>query len=216
MAPAANNAKPNQPNVHDYDALYQPTFIDVTSSRYNNVGFCLIGISVVIMILQAFGVQPAWVWKRADDVTTILFTIELGIRLFEKGYLFFTEEAEKSWNFFDTLVVAISLFSMIMAAKAAEAESHGGGTDHSAAMQKMKALRTLRLLRLFRLFRFCKGIDKVNNAVDLFLNGILAIFITLIVVAAFTALIITMVVALWAGGKAWLRDHALPELPKID
>jgi len=74
------------------------------------------------MILQNLKIGPQWVWTLADNVTTVLFTFELLVRVFEKGYLFFVEE-DKYWNFFDTLVVFISVGSMVITIRAAEAES---------------------------------------------------------------------------------------------
>lgn len=218
-----------QPNAVDYESLYQPTCIDVTGTKWERFGYALIFTSTIIMSLQALHVGPQWIWTMADDVTTILFTFELVIRMFEKGYLFFEEE-EKNWNFFDTLVVAISLGSMILAGKgsASEGSSHqckhghshckdneGGGAS-AASMQKIKMMRTLRLLRLLRLLRFFKGIEKVNQIVDLFLKFLQLAFLGAIVLAALVALILTMFVAVGAGTKAWLRVHTLPKMPKFE
>merc|ERR1719422_1314565 len=133
--------------------------------------------------------------------------------MFEKGYLFCTEQ-EKNWNFFDTLVVAISIFSMVVSAKAAQ---NNDGSHHSSnnAMNKMKALRTLRLLRLLRLFRVLKGcpIEKVNNFLDGALNLVVMTFIAITVAVAVVALLSTLGIACVAGAKAWLRTHHLPDMP---
>mmetsp|Transcript_166300 Transcript_166300/g.534072 ORF Transcript_166300/g.534072 Transcript_166300/m.534072 type:complete len:159 (+) Transcript_166300:129-605(+) len=146
----------------DLESEYQPTFINVEGPRWEKFGYALIGGSTCIMLFQAIGFGPSWVWKEADDISTVLFTFELFVRIFEKGYLFCTEQ-EKNWNFFDSLVVAISIFSMAISAKAAAdagAANGHGSTANNAAMNKMKALRTLRLLRLLRLFRIFRGIEK--------------------------------------------------------
>mmetsp|Transcript_8937 Transcript_8937/g.15778 ORF Transcript_8937/g.15778 Transcript_8937/m.15778 type:complete len:209 (-) Transcript_8937:38-664(-) len=199
------------------EALYQPTCLNVQGQRWTNFGYILIGGSTVIMTCQALGLGPGWIWKKADDCTTILFTFELLVRIFEKGYLFFVED-DKNWNFFDALVVAISLFSMIMAQQAASASNgHGGGpASNSTAMNKMKVLRTLRLLRLLRLFRVFKGVEEVNRFVELLLNSVRMVFLSLIVAVAGIALLATVTIACGAGAKAWLRTHTLPSLPKID
>mmetsp|Transcript_101950 Transcript_101950/g.287748 ORF Transcript_101950/g.287748 Transcript_101950/m.287748 type:complete len:212 (-) Transcript_101950:182-817(-) len=202
----------------DYESVYQPTFVNVQGPKWEKLGYSLIGGSTVIMILQAAALGPAWVWERADDVTTVLFTFELFVRIFEKGYLFFTEN-ERNWNFFDSLVVAISLFSMVLSAKTAQSQQAGkpgSGGGGGGAMKQMKVLRTLRLLRLLRLCRVFKGIEKVNNSVDTLLEGAAKIFVSIIVLCALLALIATMVVALFAGAKAWLREHTLPDMPKIE
>eukprot|EP00927_Polykrikos_kofoidii_P047660 TRINITY_DN41931_c0_g1_i1.p1 TRINITY_DN41931_c0_g1~~TRINITY_DN41931_c0_g1_i1.p1 ORF type:complete len:190 (-),score=16.64 TRINITY_DN41931_c0_g1_i1:155-724(-) len=177
-----------------YERVYQPHFIDVSAKPWEKFGYALITISTVIMVVQACGAGPIWLWERADDVMTILFTFELLMRIFEKGYLFFTD-VEKNWNFFDTLVVAISLFSMVIAAK---------------------VLRTLRLLRLLRVFRIFKSIDKVNLLVDMLLESVAIVFLGAIAMCALLALVSTVSVAFLAGGKAWLRTHELPRLPHID
>eukprot|EP00927_Polykrikos_kofoidii_P047661 TRINITY_DN41931_c0_g1_i2.p1 TRINITY_DN41931_c0_g1~~TRINITY_DN41931_c0_g1_i2.p1 ORF type:complete len:214 (-),score=22.24 TRINITY_DN41931_c0_g1_i2:155-796(-) len=201
-----------------YERVYQPHFIDVSAKPWEKFGYALITISTVIMVVQACGAGPIWLWERADDVMTILFTFELLMRIFEKGYLFFTD-VEKNWNFFDTLVVAISLFSMVIAAKAARHQGHGKQSvedGSGGAMKQMKVLRTLRLLRLLRVFRIFKSIDKVNLLVDMLLESVAIVFLGAIAMCALLALVSTVSVAFLAGGKAWLRTHELPRLPHID
>jgi len=201
----------------DDEALYQPTCVDVEGVKWEKFGYILIACSTVIMTMQALGLGPSWVWVIADDATTILFTFELLVRVFEKGYLFFTEH-EKNWNFFDSLVVAISLFSMMVAAKAAQdaASAGHGSSSNNGAMNKMKVLRTLRLLRLLRLFRVFKGIDKVNQFVDLGLNTVGVAFIAMTVGIGIICIMSTTCIAIWAAGGAWLRTHQLPALPQIE
>mmetsp|Transcript_82282 Transcript_82282/g.209122 ORF Transcript_82282/g.209122 Transcript_82282/m.209122 type:complete len:213 (-) Transcript_82282:227-865(-) len=202
----------------DPESEYQPTCINVEGPRWEKFGYALIGGSTIIMICQAIGFGPAMVWKTADDVSTVLFTIELFVRIFEKGYLFCTEQ-DKNWNFFDSLVVAISIFSMIIAAKSAadNATSKGhGGTGNSAAMNKMKALRTLRLLRLLRLFRIFRGVEKVQLYVDSALSMVAMTFISIIIFVSGVLLILTFCTSIWVAATAWLRVHDLPSLPSIE
>ncbi|CAE7033184.1 SCN10A [Symbiodinium natans] len=194
------------------EALYQPTCLNVQGARWTNFGYALIGGSTIIMACQSLGIGPNWIWKSADDATTVLFTFELLVRIFEKGYLFFVED-DKNWNFFDALVVAISLFSMVMSQQAAA--SANGQAPNGAAMQKMKVLRTLRLLRLLRLFRVFKGVEEVNRFVELLLNSVRTVFLSMVIVAAGVALVATAIIACGATAKAWLRDHSLPKLPEI-
>mmetsp|Transcript_122028 Transcript_122028/g.352617 ORF Transcript_122028/g.352617 Transcript_122028/m.352617 type:complete len:213 (+) Transcript_122028:133-771(+) len=200
----------------DYEALYQPTCVNVEGPRWERFGYILIACSTVIMVMQGIGLGAPWVWKRADDISTVLFTLELLMRVFEKGYLFFTE-AEKHWNFFDSLVVAISLFSMVLAAKAQEAvDTQGHKHSGSMAMNKMKVLRTLRLLRLLRLFRVFKSVEKVNQLVDGALNTVGMMFVGMIVVSAVLFLLMTAGIAIFAAATSWLRVNDLPELPRIE
>jgi len=203
--------------LEQYEKVYQVKCVDVEGKQFEVFGYVLIGASTIIMALQAFGIGPADMWKRADDVTTVLFTIELLVRIAEKGYLFFME-SERHWNFFDSVVVAISLFSMIVAANAsADAAAGGGhGGGNSAGMNKMKMLRTLRLLRLCRLCRIFKGIANVNKVVDIGLQTVGVLFLVLVVITSFLALFVTMAVAFWAGGKAWLKNNSLPQMPSVE
>jgi len=203
--------------LEKYEKVYQVTCIDVEGKRWEAFGYVLIGASTLIMALQAFGLGPATVWKRADDVTTVLFTFELCVRIVEKGYLFFME-AERHWNFFDSVVVAISLFSMILSAKASADAAAGGGHGgaSSAGMNKMKMLRTLRLLRLCRLCRIFKGIANVNKFVDVALQTVGALFLIMVVSISVLALFLTLAIACFTGAKAWLETHSLPKLPKVD
>uniref|UniRef100_A0A7S1SHH2 Ion transport domain-containing protein n=1 Tax=Alexandrium catenella TaxID=2925 RepID=A0A7S1SHH2_ALECA len=209
MASAPNAAQA----LAEYEQIYQPKVFNVKGSRWTNWGYVLIGCSTVIMAMQAAGLGPAEIWKRADDVTTVLFTFELLFRIYELEYEFFVGE-ERNWNFFDTLVVAISIASMAISAWAAQDASGKGG--NSLAMNKMKVLRALRLLRLFRIFRALKSVEKVNQCVETLLTGLVKVFVGFVTVVALSALLLTMGVAAFAGGKAWLREHALPTMPQID
>lgn len=219
-------ATPSAEDKEKYQDPYQSSVIDVNGTHWSVFGNALIGFSTFIMIFQNLKIGPQWVWTIADDVTTVLFTFELLVRVLEKGYLFVVEEG-KYWNFFDTLVVGISLGSMIVTLQAGpnnhhedlarvhhkgdESEEGSGG----GAASKLKVLRVLRLLRLLRLLRVLKGIEKVTGVVDLFLKGVAYSFIGILVSCGMVALIMTMTVALGAGGTAWLKVHHLPSLPKI-
>eukprot|EP00747_Dinoflagellata_sp_TGD_P207362 gnl/TRDRNA2_/TRDRNA2_80933_c0_seq2.p1 gnl/TRDRNA2_/TRDRNA2_80933_c0~~gnl/TRDRNA2_/TRDRNA2_80933_c0_seq2.p1 ORF type:complete len:205 (+),score=33.83 gnl/TRDRNA2_/TRDRNA2_80933_c0_seq2:43-657(+) len=203
------------PDEIDIESLYQPTCINVTSTRWDKFGYVLIFTSTAIMLFSGVGVGPKWIWKRADDVTTVLFTFELGTRMFEKGYLFYTEE-ERNWNFFDTLVVAISIMSMLIAWSAGGGAGSQHGDNAGAAMKKFKALRTLRLLRLLRLLRFLKGIGWVNDFVDVFLRSLVTAILSIVIFVSIVGLAATVMISLFMGAKAWLAVHELPKLPKID
>eukprot|EP00427_Karlodinium_veneficum_P038772 CAMPEP_0169275738 /NCGR_PEP_ID=MMETSP1016-20121227/52569_1 /TAXON_ID=342587 /ORGANISM="Karlodinium micrum, Strain CCMP2283" /LENGTH=197 /DNA_ID=CAMNT_0009362687 /DNA_START=37 /DNA_END=627 /DNA_ORIENTATION=- len=196
--------QPSSDQRDQFESAYQKTCIDVTGKEWDLFGNVLIGISTLIMTLQFAGIGPQWVWKITDDCTTVLFTFELLIRVFEKGYLFFVEEG-KYWNFFDTLVVTISLGSMIMMAKSGKNDKHhhGGGGGGGGAANKIKLLRTLRLLRLLRLLRVFKGVEKVNHGVEAFLKSLTWSFIALIVIAAMVAMLATVAIAIWAAAHAW-------------
>lgn len=213
-------ATPSVEDKEKYESPYQVTLIDVTSTRWDHFGNGLICISTIIMALTNLKIGPQWIWTLADNVTTVLFTFELLVRVCEKGYLFFVEEG-KYWNFFDTLVVTISLGSMIITMKTQDNEhrghhhKHGHGQGGGAA-SKLKVLRVLRLLRLLRLLRVLKGIEKVTSFVDVFLRSVAWSFIFIIVATAMISLLMTMLVGLWAGGKAWLKVHTLPSLPRIE
>jgi len=209
---------PSGVDLDAYEALYQPTCVNVEGQQWAYFGYGLIFGSTVIMLFQSLAIGPDVLWKRCDDCTTVLFTFELLVRIFEKGYLFFTEQ-EKNWNVFDSLVVSISVFSMIVSIKVAQEQEdnpdgHGGGANSS--MKNLKALRTLRLLRLLRLFKVFKGIEKVNLAVEGLLNGVVMGLIGFAGITAALAMIMTLTVSFSLGGRAWLRTNHLPSMPKID
>lgn len=190
--------------------------MNVNGSKFERFGYVLIGFSTVIMALQAASLGPPTVWERADDITTVLFALELIVRIFEKGHLFFTEP-ERNWNFLDSLVVLISLCNMVLSLATGDASETGSqGQSSGGAMKQMKALRTLRLLRLLRLCRVFKGIEKVNHIVDHALEGAIHVFVVVIFSVAVLALLATASVACFAGAKAWLTQHTLPEMPKIE
>mmetsp|Transcript_30474 Transcript_30474/g.61360 ORF Transcript_30474/g.61360 Transcript_30474/m.61360 type:complete len:80 (-) Transcript_30474:128-367(-) len=59
---------------------------------------------------------------------------------------------------------------------------------------------------------------KVFNVkcVEALLTGLVKVFVVIVTVVALSALVVTVGVACFVGGKAWLREHALPELPQVD
>jgi len=171
-----------------------------------------------------------------DDCTTVLFTFELLTRIVEKGALFFTEE-ERNWNFFDSMVVGISLTTLLMAHLGSHEKAHGPkidplmaeGMDHDqlkrltakkhtgagANLAQVKALRTLRLLRLLRLLRFLRSVGQVTFAVDYFLRLIVIAFVSVTIVISLFALLVTLFAGMGTFGIAWLRVNDLPKLPTI-
>lgn len=201
---------------------YKKTCVNVNGKPWEYFGYSLIAFSTFIMICQSSGFGASWVWKTADDVSTVLFTLELGTRMFEKGYLFFFTEdlEEKNWNFFDTLVVAISLGSMVITRSARTTAGNCSGdkgceSTGSDTMNKIKLLRTLRLLRLLRLLKVFKGAEKVDKLVGCFLAVLQRAFLVLIVVAGLLLVTVTMVITTWAGAKAWLATSLPSGTPII-
>lgn len=217
-------------------ALYTPSFINVEGDKWAMFGYGLITLSTCNMILQGLKIPPAWLWPFIDDCTTVCFTFELLTRIVEKGPLFFTEE-EKNWNFFDSMVVGISLTTMLINHLGSHEKAHGPRIDPQMAkgmdkdqlkkltakkhtggganLAQVKALRTLRLLRLLRLLRFLRSVGQVTFAVDYFLRLIVVVFVSVTVVISLAALLVTLFAGMGAFGVAWLRVNDLPKMPTI-
>ncbi|CAK0888866.1 unnamed protein product, partial [Prorocentrum cordatum] len=89
---------------------------------------------------------------------TALFAVELSIRLGAEGLRFFHGRSSNAfWNYFDTAIVAISLFEVFL-----EVASllDGGGTDWAnlRVLRIMRITRLLRVIRVTRIFRYVRAL----------------------------------------------------------
>lgn len=111
----------------------------------------LISLNALLIFIQAF---PATGFERefaiADDVVSVLFVLELAIKMSHfgvRGYF------ESHWNKFDFFLVLVSLPSII---------THFL-PEGSTQMVNLSMLLALRVFRVFKFFRFIKFFPRVEH-----------------------------------------------------
>jgi len=86
---------------------------------------------------------------------TVVFSIELGIRVWGHKYYFFVDEetgTPHGFNLFEFLVVAAAVVDMVLTI----AQPEGGGSSFAGALSVLRILRLSRLSRVLKLFRSLK------------------------------------------------------------
>jgi len=107
-------------------------------------------------------------FRVIETIFCVIFTIELGVRLFIHRLRFFCMASWK-WNIFDFLVVSMQLTEVLVRAAA-------GGDDDEVSLSSnfkfMNLLRFLRLFRILRLFRLVNVVQELNKLVYLIIGSL--------------------------------------------
>ena len=122
------------------------------------------------------GTRTANILEQFDYAFVIIFTVELGINAF--GH-FFREFINDAWNWFDTIVVVISLVSKF-----------------SSGSPGLNVLRTTRAFRVFRLFKRLKSLRQIMGAITMSLPAVCNAF--------FLVILMTMIYAIM--GTTFIKD----------
>jgi voltage-gated sodium channel len=121
------------------------------------------------------GTAASDVLEKFDYAFVMIFTVELAINLFAT---FFWEFILDPWNWFDTIVVVISLISQF-----------------SAGDPGLNVLRTTRAFRVFRLFKRLKSLRQIIRAINQSLPAVCNAF--------FLVILMTMIYAIM--GTTFIR-----------
>ena len=113
----------------------------VANPAFDRVVLILIAISSISLALDNPLLDPdsalANSLSEIEVVTTILFTVEMALKVCAHGFFFMPGSyLRNSWNVLDFIVVVISVFQLF--------------TDSSGSLQGLKSLRALRALRPLR------------------------------------------------------------------
>lgn len=116
--------------------------------------------AVIFMNTVLIGVQVAFIQYRSiaanfeyiDCAFTVLYTIEMCMRIKERGWGFFLAPKTRLWNIFDLSITAMSDIDSLLVIT-------GGGGDHGEEVCRI--FRILRLLRVFRAVRFLGDVEYV-------------------------------------------------------
>lgn len=152
--------------------------VNVVAKIFDSVIMTLIIISSITLVIGG-PVQdpndPVIVFlSYLDNCFTVLFTIEMLIKVIALGFFTTNEKMSKKgftayivnpWNILDFIVVLASLFDFVVTIQMALAA--GGDSDSSSlqgSLQSLKALRALRALRPLRMISRDPGMKLIVNA----------------------------------------------------
>lgn len=113
-------------------------------------------------------------------IFTAIFIAEAALKIFVFGLAYF----HTSWNKFDFFVVIASILDIALSSQQEAAEIAPGGrqqsqTALSIAPQLARVLRVLRVSRVLRIANHYKGLQQLFNTIMLSLNGLLNVFMLL-------------------------------------
>ena len=94
-------------------------------------------------------------WQWIEVVFTLVFCVEILVRIRLVGLKYYFCGTESTWNYFDIFLVFAGLIDILLTSVVAESEA--------AATQLLRACRLVRLTRMFRVFRFKFIKDRCGN-----------------------------------------------------
>eukprot|EP00746_Dinoflagellata_sp_MGD_P001574 gnl/MRDRNA2_/MRDRNA2_102986_c0_seq1.p1 gnl/MRDRNA2_/MRDRNA2_102986_c0~~gnl/MRDRNA2_/MRDRNA2_102986_c0_seq1.p1 ORF type:complete len:622 (-),score=92.82 gnl/MRDRNA2_/MRDRNA2_102986_c0_seq1:9-1874(-) len=128
----------------------------VLSRRFNVVFTMLIIINAIYIGIETdnnLDDAAASGWFAGEMIFTVLFSVELVLRLYGLRLFFFRD----AWNLFDLVLVVMGVIDTFILSMARSMASDGAKKDESLnVFMAMRVVRLLRLARIFRLLRFFK------------------------------------------------------------
>ncbi|CAK9053178.1 Sodium channel protein type 11 subunit alpha (NaN) (Sensory neuron sodium channel 2) (Sodium channel protein type XI subunit alpha) (Voltage-gated sodium channel subunit alpha Nav1.9), partial [Durusdinium trenchii] len=102
---------------------------------------------------------PRW-FGVCNGIVVILFTLELGISLYAQGCRTFFCGRERWWNFFDLVIILLSLFESVLDfwVESTSSASQGVSASHLRFVRTVRLARALRGIRVMRLLRYVSAL----------------------------------------------------------
>eukprot|EP00928_Gymnodinium_smaydae_P096746 TRINITY_DN8608_c0_g1_i1.p1 TRINITY_DN8608_c0_g1~~TRINITY_DN8608_c0_g1_i1.p1 ORF type:complete len:625 (-),score=112.80 TRINITY_DN8608_c0_g1_i1:359-2170(-) len=152
-APGAPPAAPTLPESHTLlERLVRNPKFDMGIASVVMVNSILIGLKIDE---EALGVEPYDGYTYIEYCCSAVFAMELFVRLIV-NQKYFLCGPQKYWAFFDCILVAMSIFEVILVV------SIGGAKGLGNAAPMAKALKIARMARIFRIFRMCRFLTKIR------------------------------------------------------
>eukprot|EP00929_Paragymnodinium_shiwhaense_P016484 TRINITY_DN12487_c0_g1_i1.p1 TRINITY_DN12487_c0_g1~~TRINITY_DN12487_c0_g1_i1.p1 ORF type:complete len:818 (+),score=177.56 TRINITY_DN12487_c0_g1_i1:176-2629(+) len=118
---------------------------------------------------------------------TILFSLELALRLIGDGEHFFQVSEDLKWNCFDSFMVGCSLIEIIVQyATPAGGEGSGGLAGTGRVLRVLRVLRLARIMRIGRLLRYASSFRQMSYSIQASLPTLIsAVFLIFLVIYVF-------------------------------
>lgn len=119
----------------------------------------ILGIEVDVSTTLGQDDIPRW-FGVCNGIVVILFTLELGISLYAQGCRTFFCGRERWWNFFDLVIILLSLFESVLDfwVESTSSASQGVSASHLRFVRTVRLARALRGIRVMRLLRYVSAL----------------------------------------------------------
>lgn len=139
------------------------TLLFVSAPFYDNFVLLIVMANTILMAMSGFVNTDGDPYSTISLAFSILFAIDLGVKVFAYGIAFFSDVM----NLFDSAVVVISLVEITL-----------GGSNLSA-LRSIRILRAFRVLRITRLIRSLSYMRIIMNVITSVINEFVYVFLLL-------------------------------------
>ena len=136
------------------EVLRKKTILFVSKPLYDNTMLFMVIANTVTLSLNGLVNTQSQVLTQLNLVFTIVFTIDLVLKVFAFGVMFFAD----IMNVFDSFVVSVSIVELSIGTGAANLTS-------LRSIRILRAFRVLRITRLIRSFSFMKVVMAVVSSI---------------------------------------------------
>jgi len=130
---------------------------------------------------------PAGV-ELVSQLCTAYFIVELTLRIGAHQASWFTDLDMRLWNFFDLVLVAMSLLDIVVV------RAMGAGAN---GFDTVKMLKTLRIIRVFRVFRFFRQLTQLALMITDSIRSLIWALVLLAIIIYVFAIFLTANVSSW-------------------
>jgi len=120
-------------------------------------------------------------FEHAEYVCTVIFLIELGLRIWVYRSNFFTDRRERAWNLFDSFLVSISVIDAVVNLSLSVG---GKQAAPSSAGFLGKLLRIIRVARIMRILRTVRFLSQLRIITFMIVSSTLHLFWIFVILAA--------------------------------
>ena len=148
-----------------FNVIRKKTLLFITKGIYDNSMLLLVIANTLTLSLNGIVDTSKEEFVTLNVVFTIVFAIDLGLKVFAYGFDFFGDVM----NIFDSFVVSISIVEMQL----------GTGGANLSALRSVRILRAFRVLRITRLIRTLNYMKIVMSVVSSVITEFVYIFMLL-------------------------------------
>jgi voltage-gated sodium channel len=180
----------------------------VMSPVFDNLASFLVFLSVIFLAVQTeymartFTSEPPFVFRCVEIGFSVIFSVEILLRLCVYGKAFWTDR-NKYWNMFDLSLVSMQVTEMLIAL-----------VNNGQRLPFAPFLRCLRIARMVRVARFLRLVPELRTLIVQIFHSFLPlmwVFILVFLVTAVFAVILTQVVTDYkvANEEEFSEQHPL-------
>eukprot|EP00929_Paragymnodinium_shiwhaense_P099395 TRINITY_DN6101_c0_g1_i1.p1 TRINITY_DN6101_c0_g1~~TRINITY_DN6101_c0_g1_i1.p1 ORF type:complete len:748 (+),score=143.69 TRINITY_DN6101_c0_g1_i1:85-2328(+) len=188
----------------------------VESHTFHMVSFLVILLNTLFIVDGlnasmdvACGRSPGGVVDWTSDVPDILdavllfyFAVEVTLRLYAHGAMFFLNREDRIWNISDLVLVFVSGMAMLLSFSARQTDE---STKGAAAVRSARLFKATKMVRVVRTARFFKQLDKfVSIILNCFQNLLWAVLTIILLLVMFSVYFVFRL-------EIWMSNNWTPD-----